>query len=305
VTKYTPLWLQAGAYPAGVDRHLLSSLWPTARCDGMQVTAGSATTVNIGAGNAVVPSPNNSGSALCVSDAPDTHDCGPAPGSGQGDRIDVLICQPRGSDWDGSANTDFWFTHVTGVAAGTPTVPAVPAGSLALAHIYRTNGSASIGAGDITDVRPGTMVVQPPYVPEPPYVPPASNPLGFVALSTGPPANIDVTAYNFDIFHVDWTQKANRRYKVSASIAWSQVSAASTSGTWDLRNDTFGYRETFYNEGVALNLAKRLQVAGAHQWPVVTADRAVSVSLAGQDNAGAARFTANSCWLLVEDMGGT
>jgi hypothetical protein len=68
-----------------------------------------------------------------------------------------VIVQARGNDLDGGANNDFVFTTVTGTAAASPTVPAVPNNAVALAQIYVPGGSASVTAGNITDVRPGTV----------------------------------------------------------------------------------------------------------------------------------------------------
>jgi hypothetical protein len=99
-----------------------------------------------------VPTQNNTGSTLSTTDATETVTLAAAPGSGS-NRYDLIICQPRGNDLDGGANNDFQFQSVTGTAATTPTVPAVPAGALALAQVYVPGGSASVTAGNITDLR--------------------------------------------------------------------------------------------------------------------------------------------------------
>jgi hypothetical protein len=127
----------------------------------MAVTVSSGMTVNIGAGSAAVPSANNTGSVLCVSDATDNATLAAAPGSGS-NRYDLVIVQARGNDLDGGANNDFLFTTVTGTAAATPTVPAVPSNAIALAQIYVPGGSASVTAGNIADVRPGPLAVPQP-----------------------------------------------------------------------------------------------------------------------------------------------
>lgn len=157
MTRYTPLWLQAGSYAASVDRRLLGALWPTPASAGCAVTtASSGMTVNIAAGQVAVPTQNNTGTTLCSSDAVEQVTISAAPGAGL-NRIDLIICRPRGNDLDGGANTDFIFDYVTGAAAATPTVPATPAGTVALAQIAVPGGSASIAAGSITDVRPGGL----------------------------------------------------------------------------------------------------------------------------------------------------
>jgi hypothetical protein len=158
MTRYTPLWLQNGSYAASVDRRLVGGLWPAGGVTGCAVSPATAMTLNIAAGQVVVPTQNNSGSTLCSSDAVEQVTLAAAPGSGS-NRYDLVICQPRGNDLDGGANDDWIFSTVTGTAATTPTVPAVPAGALALARVYVPGGSASVTAGNITDVRlPGLSV---------------------------------------------------------------------------------------------------------------------------------------------------
>jgi hypothetical protein len=155
---YGPLWLQANSYAASVDRRLPGALWPNGGVSGCAVSPSSGMIVNVAAGSIAVPTQNNTGSTLCVTDATETVTLAAAPGSGS-NRYDLVICQPRGNDLDGGANNDFIFTNVTGTAAATPTVPAVPAGALALAQVYVPGGSASVTAGNITDVRPGQLLV--------------------------------------------------------------------------------------------------------------------------------------------------
>jgi hypothetical protein len=158
MTRYQPLWLQSGSYAASVDRHLVSALWPAARCDGCQVTFASAMSVNVAAGYVAVPTVNNSGSTLCVSDAVEQVALPPAPAAGL-NRIDLITCNPRGNDLDGGQNNDFIFGSVQGAEAATPVAPATPAGRVALAQIYLVGGSAAIDPARITDVRPSGLAV--------------------------------------------------------------------------------------------------------------------------------------------------
>jgi hypothetical protein len=152
MTRQTPLWLQQGTYAASVDRRLPGALWPAAAVLGCAVTVSSGMTVNVAAGSVAVPASNNTGSLLCVSDAVEPVTLAAAPGSGS-NRYDLVICQARGNDLDGGTNNDFLFTTVTGTAAATPSVPATPNYATVLAQIYVPGGSASVTAGNITDVR--------------------------------------------------------------------------------------------------------------------------------------------------------
>jgi hypothetical protein len=158
MTRYAPLWLQQGSYAASVDRRLLSfehgsaAGTPVAEVRGLAVTVASAMTVNIAAGQAIIPSSNNTGSVLCSSDAVEQVTLPTAPGAGL-NRWDLIVCQARGNDLDGGANNDFIFNYVQGTAAASPTEPATPANATALAAIYITGGSAAVVAANINSRR--------------------------------------------------------------------------------------------------------------------------------------------------------
>jgi hypothetical protein len=149
MTRYTPLWLQQGNYPASVDRALIGGLYPNGGYTGMAVTPATAMTLNIAAGRAAVPTANGTGSVLCWSDAVEQVTLTAAPPGGQ-NRYDLVTVQPRGNDLDGGANNDWIFNVVTGTAAASPTVPSVPAGQLAVVQVYVPGGSASINTSAIT-----------------------------------------------------------------------------------------------------------------------------------------------------------
>lgn len=163
MTRYAPLWLQQATYPAAVDRRLPGVLWPAAAVTGCAVTAAAAMNANVAAGQVAVPTPNTTGTVLCVSDAVEVVTLAAAPGAGL-NRVDLVVCQARGNDLDGGANNDFVFAPVTGIAAASPAVPATPPGAVALAQILVPGASASIVAGNITDVRPSPLAVPTPTV---------------------------------------------------------------------------------------------------------------------------------------------
>lgn len=160
MTRYTPQWLQSGSYAASQDRRLLAALWPAAASSGCAVTVAGGMGLNVAPGQVAVPSQNNTGSTLCTSDATEavSPPIAAAPPSGQ-NRIDLVICQPRGGDLDGGANNDFIFTSVTGTAAASPTVPATPAGAVALYQVFVPGAAAALVAGNLTDVRPWGLAV--------------------------------------------------------------------------------------------------------------------------------------------------
>jgi len=159
MTRYAPLWEQAGSYAAGVDRRLLSALWPAAVVSGMQVTATSGMVLAVAPGSAAVPTVNNTGSVLCVSDAIENVTLTAAPAAGNS-RIDVVYVQPRGGDLDGGVNNDFVFAAAAGTPApSAPAVPAIPSGALALANVAVGGGVSGIVAGNITDQRTGGLPI--------------------------------------------------------------------------------------------------------------------------------------------------
>src|SRR5580765_2358229 len=147
MTRFTPLWIQSGDYPAGVDRRLLGALWPQAAVTGMAVTVATAMTVNVAAGQAAIPAANGTGSVLCTSDAVEAVTFGAAPGAGL-NRIDLVVARARGQDLDGGANNDWLFAVVAGSAAASPVAPAVPAGAVAVASVLIPGASVTVTAGN-------------------------------------------------------------------------------------------------------------------------------------------------------------
>jgi len=152
MTRYTPLWLQAGSYPAAGDRRLISAIWPAAVVSGCAVTVQANMNLNVGVGWVVVPTANNTGSVLCASDSIEVVTLGTAPGAGT-NRIDVVACTVTSTDIGTAAGDAFSFTAIAGTPAASPVAPAVPAGSVAIAQVLVIGGQATIQAGNITDRR--------------------------------------------------------------------------------------------------------------------------------------------------------
>ena len=214
MTRYAPQWLQSGSYSASQDRRLIAALWPAAASSGCQVQASSGMQVGILAGQVAVPSQNNTGTTLCTSDAAEVVTLTAAPASGV-NRIDLVTCHPRGADLDGGANNDFIFDFVTGTAAATPTVPATPAGQVALANIYVPGGSAAVTAGNITDVRPGGLAI-------PPVAGAGLAPAGYVASVVGPATAVSCGSSLTTVLTLAAPVVAGRWYRVSAAITNGQ-----------------------------------------------------------------------------------
>jgi hypothetical protein len=126
---------------------------------------------------------------------------------------------------------------------------------------------------------------------------------GFVASAIGPATTQDIGAYAWDLFGVTWIQKAGRRYKIEARVVWTQVTAAATSSTWDVRNDGIPYRETFWNQGSPLTYQSVHESSGITTFPVTSSDRSVAVTICGGGGPGASRLGANMSRLSVYDVG--
>ena len=153
MTKYQPLWQQAGSYAASVDRGLLGSLWPAGGVTGAAVAA-VANTMQVQAqpGTVAVPMQAGQGVELCRWDAAadSTVTLSAAPPSGQS-RIDVYCVQVRDNAIDAGGNNDFIFIAVAGTpAASNPTTPATPANALALATIAVPGAAANLNSATIT-----------------------------------------------------------------------------------------------------------------------------------------------------------
>jgi hypothetical protein len=160
VTRFLPLWTAEGNYAASVDRRLLQAIWPNEASYGLAVSAQPGfNQVNIAPGACAVPTQNNTGTVLCVSDAAEALELQAAPNAGT-DRIDLVIAFPRSPDIGVAGATDFVFTYVNGPGApSNPAPPAVPPGTVGLARVYRRGGTVNVVAEDITDVRPYGLAV--------------------------------------------------------------------------------------------------------------------------------------------------
>jgi hypothetical protein len=160
MTRFTPLWQQAGNYPANYDRALLGTLFPNAAGTGA-AAAPVANTMNISvpAGSLAVPLQSGQHSVLCRWDAAEVVTSPAAPAAGN-KRIDLVVCQVRDPAIDGGVNSDFIFVVVSGVATtGTPAYPATPANSSVVCSYQVNGGVANLNGVVPTDFRRGTGLV--------------------------------------------------------------------------------------------------------------------------------------------------
>lgn len=294
MTRYAPAWLQAGSYAASVDRRVLGALWPTPASSGCQVTAGTAMQVLVQPGSVAVPSQNNTGTTLCASDATEAVTIAAAPASGT-NRYDVIICRPRGNDLDGGANNDFIFDVVVGTALASPVVPATPAGTVALANVFVPGGSASVIAGNITDVRPGNLAAS---------SGPTAAGRGVLAQATSTSNSAgtatNVNWYSAPAFTVDGTRRVKVTYTgvLQSGTVGDLVSLRLMEGATILNAYTFRIQAIGGGGQQALTAVwQGVPAAGAHTY---------TLNVFLQSGTGAVTALANAglpSILLVEDIG--
>jgi hypothetical protein len=155
MTRYTPLWQQAGTYPAAVDRGLLSALWPATGFTGAApTTVNNTMNVSVPAGTAAVALASGAGTELCRWDAAEVVTLTASPPAGQS-RIDVVVLQVRDNTLDAGGNNDFIFQAIAGTpTTGTPAAPTVPNNAAAVCQLTVVGGSANLNGVAVTDRRP-------------------------------------------------------------------------------------------------------------------------------------------------------
>jgi hypothetical protein len=154
-----PLWLQNSVYPAAVDRLLIEAAVPVGVLGSgdlivSQRASGANMSVDVAAGRAAVTlnDTTNQGRALVRSTAVNNLAIAGAPAAGTS-RIDLVIARVYDASLIGGSINGWQLEVVTGTAASTPAVPALPKSSLLLAQVAVAAGQASVLAANITDRR--------------------------------------------------------------------------------------------------------------------------------------------------------
>ena len=155
-----PSWLQNGSHPAENDRLTTQALYATTGIVGatsLAVTQNGTPnmSVNIAAGWAAIlgTTQTNMGVYVAYNDASTNAAIATAPSVNT--RIDLICLTVSDAYYTGSTNT-VAVNVVTGTAAASPTVPATPANSIALAQIAVGTNVTSILTANITDLRVNT-----------------------------------------------------------------------------------------------------------------------------------------------------
>ena len=283
MTRYAPLWQQAGSYPSQLDRYLMGALWPIGGKSAGAVTAVNNTmNVSIAPGNVAVPLQAGQGAALCHWDAAEVVTLAAAPGAGTS-RIDLIVCQVRDAALDGGGNNDFVFAAVTGVPAASPGVPAVPTNALAVATVTVPATVANLN----------TAVIAPMCG----NVTPAHGVLAFPTLSTNQnniTANVDVVGL-VAVLNI----APGQRIKISAGCAYISAPLPPS--------DQYG----FYLYEDATNVQVAFAPAGGSPAPLIVRTPTpglhtykVQVGHAAGGTPGVLSASAVSpVWMLIEDAG--
>jgi len=152
-----PSWLQNASHPAENDRLTTQALWATTGIinpTSMAVTANSPAAMNVfvAAGWAVVVGDIQPGMGAYTfyNDAPVLLTITTANATEP--RIDLIVATVNDSFYSGSTN-NVVFQVIAGTPASSPTVPATPPNSIALARVYVGAAVLSINSGNITDLR--------------------------------------------------------------------------------------------------------------------------------------------------------
>ena len=152
-----PSWLQNGSHPAENDRLSMQALYSTTGTIGSSSLAVSQSatpgmSVQIASGWAAIVGTTqaNMGVYVAYNDAAAT--AAIATANATNPRIDLVCLTVNDAYYTGSTN-NVVINVVTGTAASSPTVPATPANSIALAKVAVAANATSIVNANITDLR--------------------------------------------------------------------------------------------------------------------------------------------------------
>lgn len=170
-----PTFLQAGTYSARLDRLSQAGMMhadpatgalavrggvrPTPSNTGLQVTqrASPGMFVSVAAGTGYVPAQSAVGGCYVVhNDA--SFDVAIATAHATLARRDLIVARVNDAEYSGVNNT-FTLEAVTGTPAGSPVLPATPAGAIPLAQVQVNAAATQILNASITDLRPYTTAL--------------------------------------------------------------------------------------------------------------------------------------------------
>ena len=152
-----PSWLQNASHPAENDRLTTQALWASTgivTSSSMAVTANSPVAMNVlvASGWAIVVGDIQpfQGAYTFYNDAPVLLTITTANATDP--RIDLIVATVNDSFYSGSTD-NVVYQVIAGTPAPSPTIPATPQNSIALARVLVGAGVLSINSGNITDLR--------------------------------------------------------------------------------------------------------------------------------------------------------
>jgi hypothetical protein len=287
MTRYAPLWQQAGSYAASQDRILMQTLWPGGGVQGGAVSAVANTAnVNVAAGFCAVVLQGGQGVALCRWDATEVVAITtPLPPSGQS-RIDLVTVFVRDNALDGGANNDFIVTSVPGTAAASPVAPALPTNSFLLATLTIPGAQANLNSATISDLRRSLQspVVLRAFTGPAAQVSPGATYTVIVGSNQGGFGNIPTVA--------------GRLYRITAFVRGQQQTSTSAANA------------ALFQDGVNVGQIAQANPISANNWMsgsgvfLFNGDgNAHYWQIQGQTGTATMNFPANSGTLIVEDLG--
>lgn len=158
MTLEPPLWMQNTDYDASEDRKIMMAfarpgVIGTNELKVTQRGAGANMSVDVAAGYVLIDYATASrGKALCYNTAAYNVAISAAPGGGNS-RYDLIVAELTDTQYGDGA--DAWtLSVVAGTPSATPSVPATPAGAVALAEVFVGTSVSSITTANCADVRP-------------------------------------------------------------------------------------------------------------------------------------------------------
>lgn len=152
-----PSWLQNGTHPAENDRLTMQAIFSSTGVIGSNSlgvtqsgTPGMSVQIASGWASIIGTTQANMGAYTAYNDASVTAAIATADATNP--RIDLVCLTVNDSYYTGSTN-NVVVTVVTGTPASSPTVPATPANSIALAKVAVAANATSITNSNITDLR--------------------------------------------------------------------------------------------------------------------------------------------------------
>ena len=289
MTRYAPLWQQAGSYAAVLDRSLIGALWPYGGVTGAVISRiANQMQLGVDPGVAAVPMGAGQGAALCRWDGLEVVSFDQAPPTGNS-RIDLLTVLVRDGAIDSGPDNDFILKSVAGSPAlSNPVVPVLPARSLRLAQVTVPGGAADLSGATIADYR---MPLMSPRV---------------IARNFGPAANVNCGTAATTIIGTGtggWPNvvtQVGRQYLVRASAGGFQNQAQTGIASLNLFRDGVSLPPPIANVGALSNgqwisgMIQRIENGdgNAHFWQIM-----------GSVSAGNILIGVNQAHIIVEDIG--